>query len=191
MTRQPSTTSRRVASWLGASLLLTMVARDARGDVVRPPPKNCPKGQVGVTSHGGPRCVPQAPTNCPPGWVGQVGGACVIHLCSGSCARGLRCKPASVCYEPRKRHWGFGAVHPGPEIAAPPHRLPHPVIDWIPIDICGAPTSRCPPPAECRPANVCLPPSVTRASLRTPPVTAKPPAPSPSSAPKARPKDKR
>lgn len=163
-----------------AVVCLLLVAPRAWADAVPPPPDDCPAGTVGVTGHGGPHCEKEAPKNCPNGWRGQVGGNCILWLCSADAdcgGDGKVCRQMSLCFEPHQRTSTCGAnerARPGPELAAPGARvlgepcaqLPEPVTDWYAVNVCGG-QERCASPAECRPGGVCVSP------------TAPPPAPQP------------
>ena len=46
------------ASWVVASLLVTVLHRDARADAVGPAPEDCPAGSFGDSCHGGQFCRP-------------------------------------------------------------------------------------------------------------------------------------
>jgi hypothetical protein len=140
----------------------------ARADAVPPPPKSCPKGQVGITDHGGPRCVPEAPKNCAPGYRGQVGGKCVLANCGTDeqCEKGQRCMRVDTCQEFRELHWtgwGWSAARPVPRdnfLAGPPRPRPDgpPKKAWVELNICGQ-DGPCKSPAECRPSSLCYPTS--------------------------------
>lgn len=139
---------------------------NAGADAVPPPPKSCPPGQVGVTSHGGPRCVPEAPTDCAPGYRGRVGGDCVLATCSDDkqCDADERCMKVETCQEFRELHWtgwGWSAQRPvrtGNMFAGPPRPQPPgpPKKAWVQLNICGQ-DGACKAPAECRPTSLCYP----------------------------------
>ncbi len=149
-------------------LVVSLIASTAHADAVPPPPKSCPKGQVGVTSHSGPACVPQAPTDCAPGYRGQVGGQCVLASCHSDdpCDDGQRCMDVDTCQEFRELHWtgwGWGAHRPvqrGNFFAGPPRPRPEgpPKKAWVELNICGQ-DGACESPAECRPSSLCYPTS--------------------------------
>ena len=159
-----------------ANALLTVVAtlglclgvRNAHADAVPPPPKNCPKGHVGTTSHGGPKCVLEAPKNCAPGYRGALGGKCVLATCSSDeqCKDGRRCLSVDTCQEFRELHWsGWGWVSQRPVsrdnfLAGPPRPRPEGPAKkaWVSLNICGQ-DGPCKAPAECRPESLCYPPS--------------------------------
>lgn len=150
------------------------VAPDARADVVMSPPKNCPSGQTGVTSHAGPQCVANAPTNCPVGWKGILGGHCVLDVCDPggepTCASGAECKPQDLCGEERLVTWGWGAAPPPPhrgnELAGPARKFDPPRHDFHYDDVCSAGTGRCAAGRTCFQTGVCLPRSVARAASK-------------------------
>ncbi|MEZ4227058.1 MAG: hypothetical protein R3B13_39330 [Polyangiaceae bacterium] len=152
---------------VGVTMLwLCFSSRIAHADAVPPEPENCPKGTVGVTDHGGPRCEPEAPKNCAPGYVGAVGGSCVLARCNSDdqCESGRRCRQIDVCQEYRELRWtgwGWSAQRPasrdnvlgeppGPQPPGPPKK------DWVPSGICGQ-DGPCAAPSECRPLGLCYP----------------------------------
>jgi hypothetical protein len=152
-------------------LILSLLAAPvlARADVVMPPPTDCPPGQEGVTSHGGPHCEIVPPKDCPPGWTGEYGGTCALQVCAGTCDGGMRCAPTSICFTPRVKEWEYGAA-PAPArdvLAAPPRRLDPPVTVWEPTNVCDG-SVPCAAPAECRPSTVCLPEGVAAAPAIVP-----------------------
>jgi MYXO-CTERM domain-containing protein len=141
----------------------------AWADAVPPPPEDCPKGQVGVTSHRGPACVLEAPKDCAPGYRGNVGGTCSLAACSSDqeCEGGTRCFQVDTCQEHRELHWdgwGWSARRPvavsGNFMAGPARPAPEgpPPSAWIKLRICGQ-DGPCNAPAECRPAGLCYPPN--------------------------------
>ena len=67
------------ASWVVASLLVTVLHRDARADAVGPPPADCPAGSFGDSCHGGPFC---RPSTCES---------------DAACAGGETCQEVKVC----------------------------------------------------------------------------------------------
>src|SRR5687768_557710 len=160
----------RPASLVPVALLVFAAAPRAHADAVPPAPENCPPGQVGTTSHGGPRCEKAPPKNCPIGWVGVIGGTCRLHTCSedGHCQGegGAKvCRDYSLCHQPKTRAKTCGALAPPPRSAEMAMVLPgacvpleQPVTDWIPINVCGG-AERCPSPSECRPGKLCVPAS--------------------------------
>jgi MYXO-CTERM domain-containing protein len=81
---------------------LALLAAPVSADVVMPPPTDCPDGETGVTSHGGPRCMKVAPTDCPNGWRGQLGGHCSLAPCRDdtTCQQGEECVEHAVCLQP-------------------------------------------------------------------------------------------
>lgn len=155
-----------------AVLALALAPRAASADVVEPPPSYCPPGKTPTTSHGGPRCVLDAPSDCPPGWHGVLGGECVLHVCTeDSQCPAQRCVATSLCYEQRLRRWGErgpdGPAHHGPELAGPPYELETPVPYEEVVGLCGG-AQTCGGTAECKPGKVCLPPGVAAPTPRPP-----------------------
>jgi uncharacterized protein (TIGR03382 family) len=163
-----------------AMLELALPVRTARADAVPPPPAHCPKGQVGITGHGGPKCVPEAPKNCAPGYRGEIGGNCVLARCGSDsqCEGGQRCLQIEVCQEYRELHWtgwGWSAQRAVPRdnlLAEPPSPPPDgpPRKDWVLLSICGQ-DGPCNAPAQCRAAGLCYPPGAigkTKAKLAAP-----------------------
>lgn len=150
-----------------ATLGVQLRVDTARADAVPPPPASCPKGQVGITDHGGPRCVPEAPKNCAPGYRGELGGRCVLATCSSDnhCEGGRRCFQIETCQEFRELHWtgwGWSAQRPASRdsfLAGPPRPQPSgpPEKAWVNLHICGQ-DGPCNAPAECRPTGLCYPP---------------------------------
>jgi hypothetical protein len=146
---------------------LSAAAGTARADAVPPPPDSCPKGHVGITDHGGPRCVLEAPKNCPPGYRGVLGGKCALATCSSDdqCEAGRRCLQIETCQEFRELRWtgwGWSAQRMAPRdnlLAEPPSPQPDgpPKKAWVQLHICGQ-DGPCNTPAECRPASLCYPP---------------------------------
>src|SRR5262249_15741459 len=93
-----------------AAIAALLYAVPASADVVMPPPK-CPRGQVGVTSHGGPRCEIEPPKACPTRWDGALGGTCILTPCTtdADCSEGLGCVEHSVCLEPEQdEYYDYG-----------------------------------------------------------------------------------
>jgi len=169
---------------------LGLSARSAHADAVPPPPSHCPKGQVGITDHGGPKCVPEAPKNCAPGYRGEIGGRCVLARCSADdqCESGRRCLQIEVCQEYRELHWtgwGWSAQRAVPRdnlLAEPPSPPPAgpPKKDWVPLGICGQ-DGPCNAPAQCRAAGLCYPPNAvgkTKAKVVSSGIPDTPPVPS-------------
>ena len=153
---------------LAATLGAFLTARVALADVVMPPPDDCPPGQVGTTSHGGPSCTREAPQNCAPGYRGEVGGSCVLAACSSDpeCEAGTRCVQVDTCQELRELYWtGWGwqarqRVLRSNWLGGPPAPQPDgaPPKAWVKLRICGQ-DGACSSPAECRPMGLCYPPS--------------------------------
>lgn len=160
-----------VRAWrlvLVAASCVWLLPSAARADAVMPPPEDCPPGQVGTTSHGGPACVREAPKNCAPGYRGEVGGSCVLAACASDqeCEGGQRCLQIDACQELRELHWtGWGwsaqrRVVPSNLLGGPPRPQPEgdPPTAWVKLRICGQ-DGACNSPAECRPMGLCYPPS--------------------------------
>ncbi len=149
-----------LVTWSGTSGL-------ARADAVPPPPRSCPSGKVGITSHHGPECVDPAPKDCPAGWYPQIRAQCVVQLCTADdqCGKGLVCKPADVCQHDFLQEWGWGANEaPPPDpflLAGPPQRFDPPRKVTATVGVCGGGV-QCPDDNECRKAKVCLPPAVSK-----------------------------
>lgn len=151
------------------ALGLWLSAHTALADAVPAPPDDCPKGQVGITSHAGPACVLEAPKDCAPGYRGEVGGNCVLAACSTDqeCSAGSRCVQVDACQELRRLNWSgwgwearraraaAGNVLAGPPMPAPPGDAPE---AWVKLRICGQ-DGACNAPAECRPMGLCYPTS--------------------------------
>lgn len=141
-------------------------SRPAFADAVPPPPEDCPPGQVGTTSHGGPACALEAPKNCAPGYRGEVGGNCVLAACSSDkeCEDGQRCLQVDACQELRELYWtGWGwraqrRVAASNLLGGPPEPKPEgdPPQAWVKLRICGQ-DGACNLPAECRPMGLCYP----------------------------------
>lgn len=139
-------------------------------DVVMSPPKSCPPGQTGVTSHAGPKCVAVAPASCPVGWKGVLGGHCVLDVCDpgadrSACADGAECKPHDLCGEERLVTWGWGAAPAPPrgnELGAPPRHFDPPRHDFHYDDVCNA--GKCAAGRTCWQTGVCLPRGAARAA---------------------------
>lgn len=176
--------SPRLARLLVAFTLASpaLFARTASADVVMPPPTDCPRGQVGVTSHSGPQCMLKAPTDCPNGWHGQLGGACALRPCQNdaSCQDGEVCVEHAVCLHPfedgfydygeeEKEKQEHGLLDlPEPQIpmlqspallAGPPMpRNPRakPIIRYDAVNVCS-PEVPCAAPNTCQPEKICVP----------------------------------
>ena len=160
----------RVRDWRAVCVAPTCVwllaSGAARADVVMPAPEDCPPGQVGTTSHGGPSCVREAPKNCAPGYRGEVGGGCVLAACSSDqeCEGGRVCVQVDTCQELRELYWtGWGwsaqrRVVPSNLLGGPPAPAPEgdPPKAWVKLRICGQ-DGACNSPAECRPMGLCYP----------------------------------
>lgn len=161
----------RLSGWgvaFAATLSVLLSSVVARADVVMPPPDDCPQGQVGTTSHGGPACTREAPKNCAPGYRGELGGSCVLAACSSDeeCEAGTRCVQVDACQELRELYWtGWGwraqqRVVRSNLLGGPPAPQPDgdPPKAWVKLRICGQ-DGACNSPAECRPMGLCYPPS--------------------------------
>lgn len=159
--------------WARAALLaLALVApATARADVVQPPPRFCPPGTEGTTSHSGPQCTKSPPRNCPRGWHGILGGTCMLSPCSADseCPDGNECVEHLTCLEPYEDDyydWNEeetepqGAVKPSPEfLAGPPpqrRRRSKPVTRYNAVNLCSAEVA-CNAPRSCMPEKLCVP----------------------------------
>lgn len=162
-------------SWLAWPALWLALGASACGlpaasaDAVPPPPRTCPTGQVGITDHRGARCVERAPTNCPAGWIGELGGKCVLHVCTSddACGKDKQCREIDACLHEWLQEWGE-AARPDPFVlAAPPHRLEPPIRRVDAVDVCQ-PDRKCPIDSTCGKAKVCLPVGVKKAGAWKP-----------------------
>jgi MYXO-CTERM domain-containing protein len=63
------------AVFLVVAVWSSLLSKLAFADAVPPPPEHCPPGQVAVTSHHGPECLPKASTKCRPGYCAERGGS--------------------------------------------------------------------------------------------------------------------
>lgn len=165
-------------SFLAASVTLLAAPGIARADAVPPPPTDCPRGQVGITSHSGPQCVEEAPPDCPTGWRGRLGGTCALTPCEtdANCQPGEACVEHSVCLQPfedpfydygeeeREKH-GWADPHPSDLLrspgllAGPPMprtRRPVPIIRYDAVNLCS-PEVGCAAPNTCQPEKLCVP----------------------------------
>ena len=139
----------------------------ALADMILPPPKDCPSGRVGITSHDGPQCIKEAPDNCPPGWKGVRRGLCKVHTCgdSSSCDNDGVCVDAMVCFNEYLDYPHWRVCPPSPPIApgqpkpvVKPHCQPRKKTEAV--NLCS-PQQPC-KTGECRLARVCVP---TKGSL--------------------------
>jgi MYXO-CTERM domain-containing protein len=151
-----------------ASVLL--FSATASGDAL-PPQRQCPRGKVLQPSHGGGRCVdeapscpsdqvaladgagfscaPRPPTNCPNGWRGttdlESGARCVVAECrEDACGAGETCTTHPICQEEREVY-RFGEAErarSGGLFGAPP------VLRKVKVT-----TGLCPAPGEPTPAD--------------------------------------
>jgi hypothetical protein len=168
--------------WLFLYVLISSPLR-AGADAVPPPPKNCPPGKIGITSHAGPQCVAPPPKNCPPGWRPEIRGVCRLEMCDedGQCEDGTTCREAELCLEEYLQEWGWGRNQHGessseeaprprnrPLFAGPPRRFDPPRKVVVAVDICGN-GRRCAAPATCKKSRVCLPKNVSRPGVWTGP----------------------
>ena len=150
----------------------------APADVVVPPPTNCPRGEVGVASHDGPRCVKAAPKDCPTGWRGTLGGTCMLAPCASdaSCRAGEACLEHAVCLAPfaedfydygeeeRDEHGTLepieGSLLRSPGLLAGPimprTKRPKPVIRYNATNVCSREVA-CGAPATCQKEKLCVP----------------------------------
>jgi MYXO-CTERM domain-containing protein len=168
-------------TWIVPLLLFAapaLSASPAAADVVMSPPDDCPRGEVGVTSHGGPRCVKEAPTDCPVGWRGMLGGTCSLTPCENDqgCQAGEACVEHSVCLQPfedsfydygedeREEH---GELEPpawdvlrapgllaGP--MAPKKPRDKPITRYNAANLCSREVA-CAAPGTCQPEKLCVP----------------------------------
>lgn len=155
----------------GAAWLAVAGVPRASADVVFPPPDDCPKGQIGITSHRGPECVDPPPTDCPVGWLPRNRGLCVAATCTNDndCGKGTVCKPADLCQR-QVKYESSGGRHAGD--------APDTVTETV--DICAADRS-CPTdggaPSQCKKAKICLPKDVKKPSPARPKPKSPPPPP--------------
>jgi hypothetical protein len=158
-----------------AILVLVTAAAPARADVVMPAPTNCPRGQVGTTSHGGPRCELEPPKDCPPGWGGVMGGTCMLRPCSGDddCdkEKGEACVEHAVCLEAFEDEFydynedeQHGENPPrrllqSPDLLAGPpmqkKRRPTPITRYNATNLCSKEIP-CAAPRTCQPEKLCV-----------------------------------
>jgi MYXO-CTERM domain-containing protein len=159
-----------------AAIAALLLSAPARADVVMPPPTDCPRGQVGVTSHGGPRCEIEAPKDCPNGWDGALGGTCILRPCANDseCGEGKECVEHAVCLEPfQDEYYDYGedereehgeneprgllrspGLLAGP--MAPKKKRPTPITRYNAMNLC-APDIACGAPRTCQPEKLCVP----------------------------------
>jgi hypothetical protein len=152
----------------GLVVLALCFTSNANADVVRPPPTNCPPGEVGVTSHGGPRCMKEAPKDCPTGWNGVLGGNCTLRPCTADdqCGDGQACVEHSVCLEPvEDPFYDYGEqpeatqdigkrLFGGP--MAPKKRRDKPIFRYNATNLCATDVA-CGAPRTCQPEKLCVP----------------------------------
>jgi hypothetical protein len=170
---------------LAGAALVVSVSFVARADVVRSPPTNCPPGEVGVTSHAGPRCVKEAPKDCPVGWRGRLGGDCALSPCGDDsrCEDGEACVTHSVCLEPfEDAYYDYGEQEEESEagaLASPPPRnllgaplraprmprvkRPKPIYRYNAVNVCGG-GAACAAPRTCQREKLCVPKGQTAAA---------------------------
>lgn len=170
---------------VAGALALATAPTPARADAVPPAPKDCPRGQVGVTSHSGPQCLLEAPTDCPKGWRGLVGGTCALTPCENDtqCSGGEVCVQHSVCLEPsqddsydygedeREEH---GEAAPrsllqSPALLAGPmmprKKRPTPIYRYAAVNLCSADVA-CASPRTCQTEKLCVPKGARAAAYR-------------------------
>lgn len=168
------THSLRAVALLLAALGL---ADTAAADAIMPPPDDCPRGEKGVSSHAGPRCVKEAPTDCPPGWRGALGGDCMLRPCTGDeqCDASEACVEHSVCLQHSED--GFYDYGETPEpgdteesgalpknyapdlLGGPPMpkiKRKKPIIRYEAVNLC-APSVACAAPHTCQTEKLCAP----------------------------------
>jgi MYXO-CTERM domain-containing protein len=182
----------KLARTSSAIVVLTALAfatpKPAAADVVPPPPTDCPKGEIGETSHNGPRCVKQAPKDCPAGWRGMEGGTCKLTPCTndGRCWGDEVCVEHAVCLSPTVdefyapgedegakqgtldpadgawlRSQLFGAAAPAPM----PRRRPKPITRYEAVNVCSREVA-CAAPATCQRERLCVPKGVRALAYR-------------------------
>jgi len=124
---------------LGLALWAMALPRAARGDVVMPPPTNCPDGAKGRTSHAGPHCAPRTcERGCDEGMVCKPMPLCVVQrqganrmrkftfdVVTAACPGGAKCETGAcetreVCVP--------GTVEPAPAPADPDAAAPEPAV---------------------------------------------------------------
>jgi hypothetical protein len=161
-------------------LVLTAIAApsSALADAVPPPPTDCPRGEIGVTSHGGPSCVKEAPKDCPTGWRGTLGGTCTLAPCDtdANCQEGEACVEHAICLAPfsdefydygeeeREKHGMLepieGSLLRSPGLLAgppmPKMRRPRPIIRYNATNVCSSEVA-CAAPATCQREKLCVP----------------------------------
>ncbi len=153
---------------------LVALPRPAHADAVPPAPTDCPRGQVGVTSHGGPECVLKAPTDCPKGWRGLLGGKCALSPCEtdAQCQEGEVCTAHAVCLEAYKDdEYGYGedeehgeaeprALLTSPDLLAGPpmprRKRATPIYRYLAVNLCSADVA-CVAPRTCQTEKLCVP----------------------------------
>jgi MYXO-CTERM domain-containing protein len=168
----------KAAALLAVTLALASAPAQVTADVVMPPPTDCPDGQVGVTSHGGPTCLAVAPTDCPTGWRGQLGGNCALAPCAAdaNCSAGEACVEHAVCLQPfedeyydygedeREEH-GLLEPHPSdllrsPGLLAgpmmPKKKRQKPIVRYDAVNLCASGIA-CEAPGTCQPEKLCVP----------------------------------
>lgn len=169
---------RRIAAPIAIAIALVAAPAQVAADAVMPPPSDCPDGEVGVTSHSGPRCVAKAPTDCPTGWRGALGGNCTLTPCAtdANCPSGEACVEHAVCLQPmedeyydygedeREEH-GLLEPHPSellrsPGLLAGPmmprKKRPKPIIRYTAVNLCASGVA-CEAPGTCQPETICAP----------------------------------
>ncbi|MEJ7733674.1 MAG: hypothetical protein WKG00_31325 [Polyangiaceae bacterium] len=170
----------RLTGWLPSLVMLMAVlglADTAAADAVMPPPDDCPSGERGVTSHGGPQCVKVEPTDCPSGWRGVQGGNCMLRPCATDegCGPSEACIDHSVCLSPSEDEYYDHGEQPPPgesgETGALPQNYPRellggplapkvkrkkPIIRYEAVNLC-APSVQCDAPRTCQTEKLCAP----------------------------------
>ena len=161
---------------LAFALVVAAIPANSRADAIPGAPTNCPRGQVGVSSHSGTGCVPEAPKDCPPGWTGLVGGTCTLTPCAADdrCQPGEACVEHAVCLEgfqddtydygedEREEH---GEAEPlrllqspgllaGPPLPRKPR--PTPIFRYDAVNLCSADVA-CAAPRTCQTEKICAP----------------------------------
>jgi MYXO-CTERM domain-containing protein len=171
-------TRTRTAAALALALAALAAPGSALADAVPPAPDDCPKGEVGTTSHSGPSCVKEPPKDCPTGWRGTLGGTCMLTPCAtdANCQPGEACVEHAVCLAPypddfyeygeeeREKHGMLepieGSLFRSPGLLAGPPmqktRRPKPILRYNATNVCSREVA-CAAPATCQTEKLCVP----------------------------------